>query len=611
MKKILSLFAAAAILSTSAYAIGGASGAKTDYHKQGKIGELVMNPYKIAPLTAVIKNGGYKLSDVSVEIVPKENGVPLKYKVANKFLLTHGGIPIFGLYPDYYNTVKVSYTKEANGKKERVENEVYQMYASAIYVEPSGDRFKKAAFFSSVDVKKVDEDFKDRLYFVNNIDNKAANGSKVVWNNPTGGALEWNYSPENFIIDTAGDVRWYMLANSIYDLNNPFLAGVMMGFKQDTDGALVWGYGQRYAKYDILGRKIFNRELPANYVDFSHQLEVAANGNYFLRVASANAIRPDGKNVRTVRDVIVEIDRDGNVVDDWRLYEILDPYRDIALKVLDQGAVCLNIDGSKSGQTLSAKDLAKLDSSDKFGDIVGSGIGRNWAHVNSVSYDQNDDSIVISSRHQNAVVKIGRDKKIKWILGAHKGWSDEFKKYLLQPVDNKGKKIKCDDEYSKCPGYLNKEGGFDFTWTQHTAYVIHEMSKKGLTYISVFDNGDSRGMEQPVFPTLKYSRAVVYKIDEKKMSVEQVWEYGKQRGHEWYSPVTSLAKYNADKNSIFTYSATAGGSFDLTTGAFTAMPSPFLMEFKYGSSTPSVEIQLKDATGYQAWPFDLEKALGK
>ncbi|EAP1626179.1 arylsulfatase, partial [Salmonella enterica] len=35
-------------------AIGGASGAKVDYQVQGKIGEVVMNPYDIAPLTAVI-----------------------------------------------------------------------------------------------------------------------------------------------------------------------------------------------------------------------------------------------------------------------------------------------------------------------------------------------------------------------------------------------------------------------------------------------------------------------------------------------------------------------------------------------------------------------------
>ncbi len=45
-----------------------------------------------------------------------------------------------------------------------------------------------------------------------------------------------------------------------------------------------------------------------------------------------------------------------------------------------------------------------------FGDIARP--GRNWAHVNSVSCnDPRDDSIfIISSRHQSAIIKIGRDK---------------------------------------------------------------------------------------------------------------------------------------------------------------------------------------------------------
>lgn len=123
-----------------------------------------------------------------------------------------------------------------------------------------------------------------------------------------------------------------------------------------------------------MGREIFNRRLPDNYNDFSHSMDNAANGHYFLRVASSNHKRADGKNVRTVRDVIAEVDQNGVVVDEWRLFDILDPYRDVVMKTLDQGAVCLNIDASKAGHTLSAEDLAALDSSDKFGDIVGSGV---------------------------------------------------------------------------------------------------------------------------------------------------------------------------------------------------------------------------------------------
>lgn len=33
-------------------------------------------------------------------------------------------------------------------------------------------------------------------------------------------------------------------------------------------------------------------------------------------ISSTNTLRPDGKHVRAVRDTIVEVDENGNVVDD-------------------------------------------------------------------------------------------------------------------------------------------------------------------------------------------------------------------------------------------------------------------------------------------------------
>ncbi|WP_268743593.1 aryl-sulfate sulfotransferase, partial [Helicobacter fennelliae] len=284
---------------------------------------------------------------------------------------THAGIPVFGLYADYQNTVNVEYDRIFNGKVEKIK-ETYKIYAAPIYGQSGGGG--TGLFFSNIDVKKVDPAFKNRLYFVNDLGSDQK-GMKVVWNNPSGGALEWNYEPQNFIIDTKGEVRWYMLPNQIHDMQSIFKNGVMMGFRQNTDGALSWGFGQRYVKYDIMGREIFNRKLPESYNDYSHFMYPAtagkSAGHYFMRVASSNYKRPDGKNVRTVRDVIVEVDENGNAVDDWKLFEILDPYRSNIIKVLDQGAVCLNIDASKAGHTMSAEELAKLDESNTFGDVTG------------------------------------------------------------------------------------------------------------------------------------------------------------------------------------------------------------------------------------------------
>ena len=591
-------FAAAAAFSSGAMAMGGASGAHVTYPTSGKIGAVVMNPYKIAPLTAVIRNGGYVLTDITVRIVPKKGGQEIKYKVSDAQARTHGGIPVFGLYGGYRNTVEVSYTKTAFGKSEKVK-ESYKIYAQPASIQQAGYAGVRDSFFK-VNVKKVDKEFSDRLILVNNMIAAPADSTRAVWNNPMGGALEWNRYPQNAIIDTKGEIRWYMAPDPIFDFNDIYKAGIMMGFRQNKDGAFTWGYGQRYVKYDLMGREIWNHRLPDGYNDFSHAMDPMQNGHYLVRVASSDVKRPDGKHVRTVRDVIIEVDENGVVVDEWRLFDILDPYRDVVLKALDQGAVCLNIDASKAGQTMTAEQLAAQDQNDQFGDIVGSGAGRNWAHVNSVDYDPTDDSIIISSRHQSALIKIGRDHQVKWIMGSPEGWSDKFKDKVLTPVDKDGKPIKC--EGSTC------EGGFDWSWTQHTGWRIDSKSDKNIFYLSVFDNGDARGMEQPPMPDMKYSRAVIYKIDQNKMTVEQVLEYGKERGHEWYSPVTSLTEYMPDKDSVFVYSATAGAAFNFKTGAFESAPNPYINEFKWGAKEPSLEIQLENTSGYQAMVVDVEKA---
>ena len=603
-KTFLSVACAVAALTVSsgAFAIGGASGPHVTYPTTGKIGAVNMNPYGIAPLTAVIRNGGYTLTDVTVRIVPKQGGQEIKYKVSDTQVRTHGGIPVFGLYPDYRNTVEVSYTKFANGKSEKVTNEKYRIYAGPANLRTAGYAGVDSAF-PKAEVKKMDPAFSDRLYLVNNMIAATPDSTRAVWNNPMGGALEWNRYPLNAIYDTKGEIRWYMEPSSIYNNNDIYRAGIMMGFRQNKDGAFTWGYGQRYVKYDLMGREIFNRRLPDGYNDFSHAMDAMQNGHYLVRVASSDHVRVDGKHVRTVRDVIIEVDQNGNVVDEWRLFDILDPYRDNVLKVLDQGAVCLNIDASQAGKTLSAEQLAEQDKSDKFGDIVGSGAGRNWVHVNSVDYDPTDDSIIISSRHQSALIKIGRDKKVKWIMGSPEGWKKTFADKVLKPVDSKGNPIKC--EGSKC------EGGFDWTWTQHTGWRVDSKSDKNIFTLSVFDNGDARGMEQPPLPDMKYSRAVIYKINQKKMTVEQIWQYGEERGHAWYSPVTSLTEYMPDKNSVFVYSATAGANFNFKTGAFESAPNPYIDEFKWGAKEPSVEIQLKNTSGYQAMPVDLKKAFSQ
>ncbi|WP_295476861.1 aryl-sulfate sulfotransferase [Sutterella sp.] len=593
-RSLVRALGAALILASPAasFAVGGPSGMQVNFERQGDLGEVVVNPYDIAPLTAVIRNGGEVLERAHVRVVPKKGGVEIAYDVGPVSLRTYGGIPVFGLYPEHLNEVEVSWRKRtASGPVEKTET--YRIWTPPVYLDPSWTHGRPVKTFETKVVKAAPEDLRGRLYLINNLLPESPKGSRAVWNNPSGGALQWNNYPQNAVLDTTGEVRWYLEPSRIYDPRSLNRAGIMMGFHQNPDGALSWGYGQRYVKYDLMGRGVFDRPLPDGYADFSHAMAVGPDGRYFLRVASADLKRPDGSHVHTVRDVVIEVDRDGRVLDEWRLFEILDPNRSIVLKSIDQGAVCLNVDLAQSGKTLSAEQIARLDARNAFGDISGTGAGRNWAHVNSVDYDPTDDSIIVSSRHQSAVIKIGRDKRVKWILGAPNGWTGELKDKVLTPVDAAGRPIPC--RIGRC------EGRFDWTWTQHTGWKVKELSRPGVSVVTVFDNGDGRGFSQPENPKDKYSRAVMYSIDEQKGTVEQLWEYGRERGHELYSAITSSVEYEADRDTLVVYWASIG--VQEKTGV-----NPVLTEFRRGGAEPVFEMRILGSMGYRATVVDPAKA---
>lgn len=52
-----------------------------------------------------------------------EKGIPISYDVGPQAINTHDGIPVFGLYPDYVNKVKVDWTEE--GKKQTYTWSIY------------------------------------------------------------------------------------------------------------------------------------------------------------------------------------------------------------------------------------------------------------------------------------------------------------------------------------------------------------------------------------------------------------------------------------------------------------------------------------------------------
>lgn len=141
-----------------------------------------------------------------------------------------------------------------------------------------------------------------------------------------------------------------------------------------------------------------------------------------------------------------------------------------------------------------------------------------WFHNNSVWYDEATNSITLSGRHQDAVINIDYETgKLNWIIGDPTNWSSEYQKYFFTPVGE----------------------DFEWQWSQHAAMITPE------GYVFIFDNGNNKSKDSSKYvdATNSYSRGVMYKIDTDKMTIEQVYEYGKERGSSFYSPYISDVDY--------------------------------------------------------------------
>ncbi|MFC4860714.1 aryl-sulfate sulfotransferase [Pseudomonas sp. MAHUQ-62] len=564
---------------TPAIPEGACITAKVPERGTALLGDVVVNPYKLAPLTAIIRDGGQAISAAHVRVLGRgERGVDIAYEVSERSLWTYGGIPVFGLYPDHVNQVEVTYKLDGERIRER-----YQVYAPAVRLPVVANQ---TAALPLVEPIKVAPGFEHRLYLFNHLLGEIPGGRAFKWN-AQGGAAEWDQVGNNWIADSNGDVRWYLDIEQIHDSGRRDGLGGTMGFQQTRDGKLIWGQGQTYSKYDLLGRRVWQRALPDKFADFSHEIRETPNGTYLLRVGTSDYRRPDNKRVRSIRDHIIEVNEAGDVLDFWDLNQILDPYRGELLETLGKAAIQLP-EGVQKQESNAANELLEGDL--PFGDTPGVGTGRNWAHVNAIDYDASDDSIIISARHQG-VVKIGRNKEVKWILASPQGWPERLKAKVLTPVNAKGEALAEE-------GGLYAEG-FDWSWTQHTAWLT------GKGTLSVFDNGWGRNFS-PTKLAGNYSRAVEYRIDEAKGTVEQLWEYGKERGDEWYSPVTSVVEYRADKDTQFIYSASVGF---LTPEKLT---TTVLNEVKYGTQDVQVELKVSSrqpgSVGYRALVIDLARA---
>ena len=382
--------------------------------------KIIVNPYEISPLTALILFETRDLTAPTVTIVGEDESTTFtKTFTPNKKHV----LPIYGLYPDRNNEVIIT----LNGED----------YTFHIQTDPLPDDFALPT-----DVTANKEELDQELYFVT----PSSQGYTAAY-------------------DINGDVRWYLTENMIWDVQRLRNGNIMLSSNRLINPPY---YTTGLVEMDLTGKIYYEYVLPGGYHHDVYELE---NGN--LLVASNDF------ESGTVEDYIVEIERDtGNIVKRIDLKEILP---------MDEG------------KNLMATDY-------------------DWFHNNSVWYDSDTNSITLSGRHQDAVVNIDYNSlEINWIVGSHDGWSEEYQKYFLDPIG--------DD--------------FEWQWAQHAAMILPNGD------LFVFDNGNNRSKteEDSVKASDNYSRGVIYHINTIDKTIEQVWEYGKDRGSEFYSPYISDVDY--------------------------------------------------------------------
>ena len=206
----------------------------------------------------------------------------------------------------------------------------------------------------------------------------------------------------------------------------------------------------------------------------------------------------------------------------------------------------------ETGQVVWELDMTQLIDPSEGGSVNRS--DRDWFHNNGVWYDEARDTVLLSARHIDAIVGVNKtNKTLEWILGDPEGWSQEYHKYFFTPT------------------------GDDFEWH----YAPHQVTVLSNGDIMCFDNGADRTKvtkpDEAVTGHDVYSRTVVYRINQEDMTIEQIWQYGKDKGEEYYSEwISGAISLEDDPNNIL---MTFGSNlYNPETGDYDYGPSSMLQE---------------------------------
>jgi len=302
-------------------------------------------------------------------------------------------------------------------------------------------------------------------------------------------------------LNASGDVVWYYRTD--HTISEPQInANGHLTYLSGRDGQMmeIDLFGNVMRRWHTTGieKEVPPESIPIDTDTLHHDYAVLPSGNFLALGSEARRYesypsseedaRAPWKPHNVIGDLIVEFDPTGTVVRDWRLLDILDPVR------LGPGSL---------GTGFWTKVYEELLDEP----------GYDWAHANSLIYDDRDDSAILSLNHQSAIVKIDLETgELKWILGDPAGWKEPWSAKLLEPV-----------------------GEVVWPYNQHAAKLTPDGQ------ILLFDNGAELGIPwyEPTRSEPRHSRAVIYEIDEAKGEVRQIWSFGSSEGEFFYSSFLS------------------------------------------------------------------------
>jgi hypothetical protein len=393
---------------------------------------------------------------------------------------------------------------------------------------------------------------------------------------PTGRYQHWSRTERDLAfgwgmivgLDELGEVVWYYQSD-----------GFIEGIDQLRNGNILF-HRWDFCSYEIdMFGNVVNRwyaarrpqghcagAIPVDIAGMHHQPVEMPNGNLMVFTAEQRSIAnyytsqydvtAQRKNGHVVGDGVAEVHRrTGEILWHWCCFDHLDPMR------VGYGLV------------------------DPYWSLRGFPGALDWTHGNGVAYDEKQDAVILSLRNQDALVKVDRATGgITWILGEPTDWGP-LSSRLLRPVNL-------------------------MRWPYHG----HNPRLTPQGTIVFFDNGTwgARPPRAPVPPDRNFSRAVEFRVDDERMTVEELWtSHVAADDDSLHAPDMSDAhRLPVTGNMLVVWAhclsrrANQGyDSFDPTRDFFNIHPNTARLREYSGAGRDDIvfELELSDPTGLMQW----------